>query len=167
MNLDEKKTALRMIPYGLYILTAQNKDAKVAAATVSWMTQASFKPALLVVAVKVGSYIHEIILETKTFAINVLGKGQNEIAFSFFKSVEREGQTIAGQPFHAGETGAPILETTPAYIECRLVDSVDKGDHSVFIAEVVTTGLNKQIVGRPDLATLWLPDLGENIFYGG
>lgn len=166
MTANEKKTALRMIPYGLYILTAKS-DEKVAAATVSWITQASFKPALLVVVVKVGSYIHEIILEAKAFAINVLGKGQNDIAVAFFKSIEPDGQTLAGQPFHSGETDAPILETTPAFIECRLIDSVEKGDHSIFIGEVLTAGTNTHIDGRPDLATLWLPDLGENIFYGG
>ena len=34
MDANAKKTALRMIPYGLYILTAENKEGKVAAATV-------------------------------------------------------------------------------------------------------------------------------------
>ena len=32
MDADAKKTALRMIPYGLYVLTAESKDGKVAAA---------------------------------------------------------------------------------------------------------------------------------------
>ena len=43
MDNDAKKTALRMIPYGLYVLTAASKDgSKLAAATVNWVTQASF-----------------------------------------------------------------------------------------------------------------------------
>ena len=43
------------------------------------------------------------------------GKGQNGLAFAFFKPAEREGQTISGESFHAGEaTGAPILDYTPA-----------------------------------------------------
>ena len=41
MDPDAKKTALRMIPYGLYILMAESKDTKVAAATVNWVTQTS------------------------------------------------------------------------------------------------------------------------------
>ena len=38
MNEDAKKTALRMIPYGLYVLTAESTNGAVAAATVNWVT---------------------------------------------------------------------------------------------------------------------------------
>ena len=48
-----------------------------------------------------------------------------------------------------------------------LVETVERGDHSIFIGEVVNAGVNKRSEGRPDEATLWLKDLGENIFYGG
>jgi flavin reductase (DIM6/NTAB) family NADH-FMN oxidoreductase RutF len=49
MDANTKKTALRMIPYGLYVLTAKGQDDAVAAATVNWVTQASFAPPLVVV----------------------------------------------------------------------------------------------------------------------
>ena len=42
MDANAKKTALRMIPYGLYVLTAESKDGAVAAAAVNWVTQVSF-----------------------------------------------------------------------------------------------------------------------------
>ena len=66
-----------------------------------------------------------------------------------------------------GGTGAPVLERAPASIECRLVDSVERGDHSIFVGEVVEVTLAKQPEGRADDATLCLKDLGPNIFYGG
>ena len=37
-----KKTVLRMIPYGLYVLTAASGDEKFGAGTVNWVTQTSF-----------------------------------------------------------------------------------------------------------------------------
>ena len=49
MDADAKKTALRMIPYGLYVLTAAGKDGRKSAATVNWVTQASFAPPLVAV----------------------------------------------------------------------------------------------------------------------
>ena len=130
MDANAKKAALRMIPYGLYVLTAKGKDDAVAAATVNWVTQASFTPPLVVVGVKTDSHAHALIKESKAFALNVLGKGQGPMAFAFFKPATREGQTISGEPFRSGTTGAPILERTPAFVECRLVDSVERGDHS-------------------------------------
>ena len=166
MDEEAKKKSLRMIPYGLFILTAKNGD-DVAAATVNWVTQASFAPPLVVVGVKTDSGAHAMIKESKAFALNVLGKGQTAMAFTFFKPAAREGQSISGEPFRSGTTGAPILERTPAFVECRLVDTVERGDHSVFVGEVVEAGVAKPIEGRADDATLWLKELGPNVFYGG
>ena len=167
MDPASKKTALRMIPYGLYVLTAENSAGDVAAATVNWVTQASFEPPLVVVAVKADSSVHSMIKESKSFALNVLGKGQGPLAFTFFKPTSRDGSTVSGQPFRRATTGAPILDDTPAFVDCRLVDSVERGDHTVMVGEVVDAGVNQPPQGRPDDATLWLRELGEKTFYGG
>ena len=57
MNTDAKKTVLRMIPYGIYVLTADDAKGNVAAATVNWVTQSAFAPPLVVVGVKDGVLI--------------------------------------------------------------------------------------------------------------
>ena len=167
MDTDAKKTALRMIPYGMYVLTAARPDGTVAAATVNWVTQASFEPPLVAIGVKKDAHAHDMIKDTKAFALNVLGKDQGPMAFTFFKPAVREGQSISGEAFRWGSTGAPLLERAPAFVECRLVDSVERGDHSVFVGEVVEAGLPKPVDGRADDATLWLKELGPNVFYGG
>jgi flavin reductase (DIM6/NTAB) family NADH-FMN oxidoreductase RutF len=167
MDPNAKKTALRMIPYGLYVLTAANKQGDVAAATVNWVTQASFEPPLVVVGVKTDSHAHALIKETNAFALNVLGKGQQSVAYTFFKPAEKKGDTISGQSFRAGTTGAPILASVPAFVECNLESTVELGDHSVFVGKVVEAGVIKQPDGRADDATLWLKDLGDKVFYGG
>ena len=167
MDPDDKKTALRMIPYGLYVLTAQAPNGRIAAATVNWVTQVSFEPPLVVVGVKVGSGPHEVIKETGAFALNILGKEQQAAAYAFFKPITPAGQTIGGEPFRTGSTGAPILERAPGYIECSLAETVDGGDHAIFVGVVVDAGVARPPAGRPDDVTLTLRDLGENVFYGG
>jgi flavin reductase (DIM6/NTAB) family NADH-FMN oxidoreductase RutF len=167
MDKDIKKTALRMIPYGLYVLTGEGKDGKIAAATVNWVTQTAFEPPLVVVGVKADSGAHAIIKESGTFALNILGKDQKGQAYTFFKALEREGDTIGGEPFRKGSLGAPILENTPAFVECQLVETIEKGDHSIFVGEVKDAGVTAQPEGRPDDATLTLKDLGDKVFYGG
>jgi flavin reductase (DIM6/NTAB) family NADH-FMN oxidoreductase RutF len=156
-----------MIHYGLYFMTAEDKDGRISAATVNWVTQASFKPPLVAVGVKTDSQIHDIIKTAGNFALNVLGNGQQGTAYSFFKPAERDGQKISGEPFRAGSTGAPVLENTPAFVECRLVTTVEEGDHSIFVGEVVDAGVTQKLEGRADEATLLLKDLGEKTFYGG
>ena len=167
MDPNAKKTTLRMIPYGLYVLTAAHPDGRVAAATVNWVTQASFEPPLVAIGVKADSGAHALIKDTKAFALNVLGKGQQGVAFTFFKPAERQGDTISGEPIRTGTTGSPILTNAPAYVECTLESTVEMSDHSIFVGKVVDAGLSKQPEGRADDATLWLKDLGDKVFYGG
>ncbi len=66
MDPNAKKTTLRMIPYGLYVLTAAHADGRVAAGTVNWVTQASFEPPLVAVGVKTDSHAHALIKDTKS-----------------------------------------------------------------------------------------------------
>jgi len=167
VDADDKKTALRMIPYGLYVLAAETEDGRVTAGTVNWVTQASFEPPLVAVGVKADSAGHGIIRDAGHFALSVLGKGQRDHAFAFFKPAERDGDRIGGHVFRRGSTGAPVLADAPAAIECTLVETIEKGDHSLFLGQVVAASVQRPPSGRPDDATLVLKDLGENIFYGG
>lgn len=167
MNQDAKKTALRMIPYGLYVLTADDGKGNVAAATINFVTQSSFAPPLVTLGVKADSGAYAILKETGAFALNVLGKDQKGAAFAFFKPAKVEGDKISGMAFTKGTTGAPLLTDAPAAIECRVKKIVEEGDHHVVVAEVVEAHLHKPITGRPDAATLEMKDLGDNVFYGG
>jgi len=167
MDDNAKKTALRMIPYGLYILTTANDDGEVAAATINWVTQSAFKPPQVVMGVKADSGAHELIKQSGHFALNVLGKDQQGLAFAFFKPAERDGHTVNGEPFELKTSGSPILESAVAYVECKLVHTWESGDHSVFVGEVIDAGVRHSPDGRPDAVTLTLEDLGEKVFYGG
>jgi flavin reductase (DIM6/NTAB) family NADH-FMN oxidoreductase RutF len=167
MNADAKKAALRAIPYGLYVLTADGGDGNIAAATVNWVTQASFAPPLVAVGVKGDSHARSAIGAAGFFALNVLGKDQGGVAYAFFKpTVVGEG-TLSGQAYTAGSTGAPILSDAYCAIECKVTTIVEEGDHHLVIGEVVEAQVFKPATGRPDAATLELKDLGDNVFYGG
>jgi flavin reductase (DIM6/NTAB) family NADH-FMN oxidoreductase RutF len=167
MDEDAKKTALRMIPYGLYVLTARTDGGDVTAATVNWVTQASFKPPLVVVGVKADTHSYEVVSAAGAFVLNVLGKGQRDTAFEFFKTPEIDEQRIGSLPFRPGTTGAPILEGPIAHLECRVIERLELGDHAIVAAEVVDAGVAQPPEGRADDATLAMRDLGERTFYGG
>ena len=167
MDADAKKTALRMIPYGLYVLTARAPDGTIGAATVNWVTQTAFEPPLVAVGVKADSGVYAALKAAGHFALNMLGKGQQGAAFAFFKPAEVDGEHVNGEPFHLGETGAPILESMPASVECRVAEIVERGDHHIVVGEVVAAHVAKPPAGRPDEAILEMKELGENVFYGG
>ena len=167
MDQDAKKTALRMIPYGIYVLTADDGKGNVAAATVNWVTQTAFAPPLIVVGVKTDSGAYQIIKDKKAFALNMLGKDQKGAAFTFFKPTKLEDGKLSGQAVHKGTTGVPILDAAPAAVECRVTSIVEQGDHHIVVGEVVDAHVAKPITGRPDAAILEMKELGDNVFYGG
>jgi flavin reductase (DIM6/NTAB) family NADH-FMN oxidoreductase RutF len=158
MDAEAKKKALRMIPYGLHILTAKHGD-DVASGTVNWVTQCSFNPPLVAVAIKVDSHPYATVKAAGHFAINVLGEGQKDVAQAFFMTVRPEGNKLGPVTFSAGTTGAPIINEAPAYWECRVVSVTEQGDHHVFIGEVVEAGIHN------DAPALAMRDTGWS--YGG
>lgn len=167
MNTDAKKTVLRMIPYGIYVLTADDVKGNVAAATVNWVTQSAFAPPLVVVGVKADSGTYKTVKAAQAFALNMLGKDQKNLAFTFFRPADVSEGKLSGQSFRKGETGAPILVEAPGAVECRVIAVVEQGDHHIVVGEVVEAHLNRPFSGRPDVAILEMKDLGENVFYGG
>ena len=59
MDPDIKKKSLRQITYGLYVLSAQSREA-AGAGTVNWLSQASFNPPLIMAAAKADSGLHSV-----------------------------------------------------------------------------------------------------------
>src|SRR5437764_12884587 len=91
MDQDAKKTVLRMIPYGIYVLTADDGKGNVSAAAVNWVTQTALNPPLVVVGVKTDSHAYPLIKNTKDFTRNMLGKEHEGHAFTFSTPAEPEG----------------------------------------------------------------------------
>jgi flavin reductase (DIM6/NTAB) family NADH-FMN oxidoreductase RutF len=166
MDADTKKTALRMIPYGLYVLTAE-ADGEIGAATVNWVTQTAFDPPLVAVGVKTDSNVYGLLKKAGGFALNMLGKDHVGMAFTFFKPAEVADGKISGEPYHTGTSGAPILDQAIAAVEFKVAEIVEKGDHHTVIGEAVNATVYRQPDGRADLAILHMADLGEKVFYGG
>ena len=167
MDDAAKKTALRMIPYGLYVLTAREADGTVHAATINWVTQTSFSPPLVAMGIKADSGVYAALKATKKAVLNILGKGQQGAAFAFFKPAKLEDGKLSGEPVHDGENGVPVIDSAPAAVECSLLEIVERGDHHVAILEVTDATLSTPIEGRPDAAVLEMKDLGDKVFYGG
>lgn len=147
--LDEqaKKTMLRKIPHGLYICGVKDGE-EVNGFTASWVMQASFEPPLIVNCVKNDSISHEMIKKSGVFAISFLEDGQKDLAAQFFKQKRRVGNKFEEIEFYEGaETGCPIINDSLGYVECRVVGTVEKGDHTVYVGEVISAGIHRQ--GEP------------------
>ncbi|WAA11155.1 flavin reductase family protein [Fervidibacillus albus] len=159
MDVKAKKTALRGISYGLYIIGTKDEEGNVNGFTGNWLTQTSFEPPLVALAVKAGTRSEEQIKKTEMFSVNILQSGKKDMVTAFFKSVEPEGNTLAGYEFYTEKTGCPIFKDALSFFECQVVDKVEKGDHFIYVGEVTNAGVHRE--GNP----MTLKETG--FYYGG
>lgn len=143
--LDEqaKKTILRKIPHGLYICGVKDGE-EVNGFTASWVMQASFKPPLVVNCVHQQSKSHAMIKNSGVFAISFLEAGQQDLAVKFLKQQRRVGNKFEDVEFYLGETGCPIISDSLGYVECKVVGTVEQGDHTVYVGEVIAAGVHRE-----------------------
>src|SRR5689334_18481920 len=122
-----------MLSNGVYVLTSRSGD-RYGAATVTWVSQASFKPPLIMAAVRRESSVFRCLSESRSAVLHIVGDRQQDVARRFFFPTHAVGATINGEAFMEGRTAAPVLPCMPAYVECELERIVDtEGDHAVVI----------------------------------
>lgn len=137
MELGIKKQALQMLHNGMFIMTAGNAD-HCYAGTVTWVSQASFRPPLIMTALRKSSRLFECMSQSRAAALNILADGQVGLARKFFVHARGSDGAFEGERYTGGITPVPILEDAAASVECRVSKIVDDvGDHAIVIMEVV------------------------------
>lgn len=139
------RDVLRVVPYGLYVLTAAH-DSEVNAITCNWLTQISFDPLLLTVALEKDSQSHLLLVNSGVFVINFLSKDQTDLARRMAAPHRINRHKMVGAAYHTGETGVPILDESIAFLECRVTETLEVGgDHTLFIGEIVSGGVTQKV----------------------
>ncbi|MDJ0781714.1 MAG: flavin reductase family protein [Desulfosarcinaceae bacterium] len=129
--------ALGRMNYGIYVLTTRSAEI-VNGMIASWVSQISHTPPLIMAAIHPNRYTHTLLDDSEAFALHVLDRSQQEMLHRF------KGPDAAlkydGIDWLPGQTGSPVLRECLAWLECRVVDRLAPGNHTLFIAEVVAAG---------------------------
>jgi flavin reductase (DIM6/NTAB) family NADH-FMN oxidoreductase RutF len=140
-SASELRNALGAFATGVTVITSRG-ETHSCGITANAFTSVSLDPPLVLVCVNGGTAGAEAIEQNRGFAINVLGAHQEQIS-RYFSSKERpRGARAFDEVEHyTAVTGCPILEGAAAYLDCRLADAHEAGDHVIFIGEVLAIGL--------------------------
>ncbi len=103
----------------------------------SWITQVSFVPPLVMVAVNPLHYTYELIMHSNAFAINILRTDQVELVDWFGKRSGKSTDKLSATAYEPGVTGAPLLKDCLASIECTVVWTKEAGDHVMVVGEII------------------------------
>ena len=162
-----RRRVLWSLPYGLYLVGSRGaavaEVVELNAMTTNWLTQVSFEPKLVGVGIERPALTHRLVSEGGVFSVCTIARDDRAIVRKFTKPVEvdRDAGTLNGFPFHTGVTGAPILDQAPAYLDCEVRQSVELGNHTFFIGEVVDAAFQAD----EDTEVLRMEDTRMN--YGG
>src|SRR3712207_4419891 len=95
---------LKTIPYGFYITGVVGGDGEANGFTTCWVSQVSFDPQQLIVAVRKDQHTHDLIEASGVFSLNFLDTEQEELARRFTEPLQHEDGTVGGSAYITGET---------------------------------------------------------------
>ncbi len=128
--------ALAALTTGIYVLTAGTGQHQHGMSS-SWATQVSGEPVLVMAAVDQQHATHHLVMESRAFALNIVGHQSKALEDYFYSSQAKRPDNLSPFALETGLTGTPLLQAALASLDCRLVSSHMAGDHTLFVGEVV------------------------------
>ena len=128
--------AIGRLSGGLYIITATRGDVS-SAMLASWVSQASFEPIGLTIAVAKDRAIESLMQVGDRFVLNILEEGKyQDLMRHFLKRFKPGADRFAGVNTQTAANGSPILTDALAYLECEVVSRMECSDHWIVYSKV-------------------------------
>jgi flavin reductase (DIM6/NTAB) family NADH-FMN oxidoreductase RutF len=133
---DDYKEALSKFASGVTIVTV-SVQGTLHGMTASSFASVSLHPPLILVCLEKTSRTHSLVMESRAFAVNVLGERHQSIARVFS---EHGLKPFDDLPHRRGQSNAPVLDDAIAWVDCVVYRIFDGGDHDIVLGEVVECG---------------------------
>ncbi|BAZ45115.1 flavin reductase domain protein FMN-binding [Chondrocystis sp. NIES-4102] len=133
-DVDRTEQALGRLVGSLCIVTTK-KDEVSGAMLASWVSQATFNPPGLTVAVAKDRAIESLLFTGNSFVLNVLPEGKHlSLMKHFLKPFAPGADRFEGVATATATNGCPILNDSLAYVECQVANRMECGDHWLLYA---------------------------------
>ena len=130
---EEFRNIIGHFASGVTIITALH-EGQPYGATASAVSSLSLEPPMVLICLNKTSSTGRAVATSQRFAVNILGEDQADEAMRF--ASRKTPDKFAGLAVTPGDWGEPLLGDALAILECRVVEEVTGGTHSVFLAEV-------------------------------
>jgi flavin reductase (DIM6/NTAB) family NADH-FMN oxidoreductase RutF len=115
------------------VITTRDQAGRPFGLTANAVTSLSLVPPLLLICVDRKAETFPHFFDSKIFVLNILAEDQEEVSRRFASS---GGEKFAGLDYRLGKLGTPVLSGTLGHIECRIIETIEGGDHVIHIGEV-------------------------------
>lgn len=137
MTIDPQKLRhlMRSWATGVAIVTAGSHESSHGM-TVSSFTSVSLTPPIILVSIEATTRTHQIIQRETRFAVSILQASQEELSNRFAGQVPDTDNRFAEGLFSETSNGIPYPHDCLAVMECKVIQAISAGTHTVFLAEV-------------------------------
>ena len=142
IDQDEFRRVMGHFASGVTVVTTRHDDTNFGI-TVSAFCSLSLVPQLVLISINQEAPSHAALLAAGRFAVNILAEDGEWLSRRF---ATREIDKFQGVAYKLGQTGSPLLDGALATLECRITQHVPAGDHTIFIAEVISAATEE---GKP------------------
>ncbi|HYB04154.1 MAG TPA: flavin reductase family protein [Nitrososphaerales archaeon] len=129
------RSVMRYFASAVTVVTGALETGELFGLTVTAFTSVSLEPPLVLICIRNESSATGLLRKSMRFCVNILAEDQQPIAEKF--SLAGEGGRFLNLDYTIGKSGSPIVRGTIGYIDCRIVNVVSGGDHTVFFGEAV------------------------------
>lgn len=136
LNPDEFRNAMRFWASGVTIVSAEYARVRHGM-TVSAFFSVSITPPLVLISLSWGSRTRELVHKSNCYGVTILTSRQQELSERFAGRYADDVDRFEGLPTFTLSTGAPFLVGGLAFFDCKVVSTVDTGEHTLYIGEVV------------------------------
>jgi flavin reductase (DIM6/NTAB) family NADH-FMN oxidoreductase RutF len=130
---NELRRVMGHFATGVTVITSIRTSGELHGLTANAFTSVSLIPPLLLVCIDKKAESYPCFDESRIFTVNVLSADQEAISRKFAVT---GGDKFTGVSYRIGAKGAPILDGALAYLECRVTEKIDGGDHTIYIGEI-------------------------------
>ena len=125
---------------GVTVVTTRYKNGDITGMTANAVMSLSLDPPLVVVSVDKTATMHSALSDGQCYAINILTREQEHLSNRFAMPGPKDFSDLI---LRESETGAPILEGTLGYLDCKIVNILPAGDHDMFVGEILAGELGE------------------------
>lgn len=135
-------------PMPTVLVTCKNESGKTNIITIAWHTTLSKNPPLYGISVSPKRYSHDLIKDSEEFVINFVPyRLVNKAHFCGTHSGRKTDKIMETNLTLSSsqKVSTPLIEECYAHLECKLVQSLKMGDHTLFVGEVVAISANENV----------------------
>lgn len=133
-NSELFKQVMGNYPTGVTVVTTVTKEGAPIGLTVNSFASVSLDPLLILWSIDKRVSTYEEFISTDKFAVHILAENQGDICSLFAsKGIDR----FANCKWNLSNNQLPIIEDVSSVLQCKTFKTVDAGDHTILIGEII------------------------------